>query len=152
MTRVEDFIVSGHFVTLPLTSGRGVKLTVPMRSGLNWGQRPGRNQDQAYIRIPSDIQKSDFFPPSGEEFTIVCDDDFQFKAIRAQQNGKAIHSLPDNSIMGIYFRQRLGLEKGAFVVLEHLLEYGRHTVRIHKTSIDLLFYLDFKKVEANEPQ
>ena len=38
---------------------------VPLRSGLNWGQREGRNPNQAYISIPSALQhgRSDFFPP-----------------------------------------------------------------------------------------
>ena len=36
-----------NFVTLPLTSGKKENIRVPFRSGLNWGQRPKRNQNQA---------------------------------------------------------------------------------------------------------
>ena len=33
-----------------------------IRSGLNWGQRPGRNPNEAYISLPSRVAKSGFFP------------------------------------------------------------------------------------------
>ena len=60
-----------NFATLPLTSGSKESLRVPDRSGLNWGQRPGRNENQAYLAVPSDIQKSNFFPEPKIISTVV---------------------------------------------------------------------------------
>jgi hypothetical protein len=51
-----------EFVTLPFTSKIKGSMQVPKSSGLNWGQRPGREQNQAYLSIPAYIQKSFFFP------------------------------------------------------------------------------------------
>ncbi len=53
---------SKNFVDLPLVmSGPPARGEVHQRSGLNWGQREGRNPDQAYIPIPSTIAKAKFF-------------------------------------------------------------------------------------------
>jgi hypothetical protein len=131
-----------NFVTLPLTTKRGGNVIVPQRSGLNWGQRPGRNSNQAYLSVPVEIQKSDFFPERGEEFIIECDDGFNMKCVRSQDNGKAIESPTDNSIIGIYFRNRLNVRSGHMVVLDHLHAYGRTSVDIHFRKSHL-YYLDF---------
>jgi hypothetical protein len=87
-------------IALPLTTGKKEKCRVPGRSGLNWGQRPGRNQDQAYLSVPVEFQRSNFFPPAGIKFLAIFDDGFEVECLRAQQNGKAIHSHKDNSIIG----------------------------------------------------
>ena len=128
---------------LTLTSGKGNKERVPYVSGLNWGQRPGRNQDQAYISVPSHIQKSGFFPEIGEEFEIHTDDNEVWVCARRQANGKAIHTINDNSIIGKYFRRRLGIEHGDLITLDHLLRYGRTSVDIYKKTPNI-FILDFK--------
>ena len=72
--------------------GESVRLTLfikqtgetPRRSGLNWGQRPGRDPNQAYIPIPNFIYKSDFFPPIGERFIVQTDDGESMELVRAQ--------------------------------------------------------------------
>ena len=46
-------------VTLSLLTNRG---DVAARSGLNWGQRPRRNPNQAYLRVPTSIAQTGFFP------------------------------------------------------------------------------------------
>ncbi len=113
------------------------------RSGLNWGQRSGRNPDQAYIPIPKDIRESDFFPPRGERFTALTDDGFSIIFVRAQDNAKALHSTLDNSEIGRYIRQRIGIESGKRVTRQHLLDYGR--LDIGFTKIDGETYLmDFR--------
>ena len=134
-----------NFVTLPLTTGKDKKRRVPYRSGLNWGQRPGRNENQAYLSVPSEIQKLNFFPVSGIKFKLICDDGYEFFCIRAQQNGKAIHSCDDNSLIGKYFRKRLHLESGQPIIYEHLIRYGRTSVDIYKKE-NLIFYLNFSKI------
>ncbi len=129
--------------TLSLTTGKGDNLRVPFSSGLNWGQRKGRDKDQAYLSVPSALQRSGFFPDTGVEFTIETDDGEVWTCARRQANGKAIHTVKSNSIMGKYFRNRLGLASGDFVVIDHLLSYQRTTVDIYKKN-DTYFILDFK--------
>ncbi|HVW99875.1 MAG TPA: restriction endonuclease PLD domain-containing protein [Candidatus Babeliaceae bacterium] len=128
-------------ITLSLLDRNG---NVPERSGLNWGQRPeyGRNPNQAYLSIPANIGRSGFFPERGEVFTITTDDDKQLICVRAQDNGKGLHSTLNNSLLGEYFRYRLGLHNGQEVKLEHLLKYGRTNVDLYKVDEEY-YYMDF---------
>jgi len=128
--------------TLSLTTGKGENLRVPFSSGLNWGQRKGRDKNQAYLSVPSSVQKSAFFPDTGVEFILETDDGEIWKCARRQANGKAIHTIASNSIMGEYFRKRLGLASGDFVIIDHLHSYRRSTVDIYKKN-DTHFILDF---------
>ena len=56
----------------------------PERSGLNWGQRPDRRPNEAYIPIPSKIYRTGFFPPIGERFIVQTDDHKTMEFVRAQ--------------------------------------------------------------------
>jgi len=129
-------------VTLPLTTTIKGELLVPKSSGLNWGQRPGREQNQAYLAVPAYIQRSNFFPEPGEIFLIECDDGEVFNCIRAQANGKAIETPGNNSLLGIYFRRRLGIMPGYMVKIENLINYGRSSVDVSYIN-DYKFFLDF---------
>lgn len=102
--------------------------------GLNWGQREGRNPNQAYIQLPPDVYKSDFFPLRSQHFTVVTDDSKLFICTRAQkdQNGQAIETPHNNSLLGEYFRNRLGLPNGAFIKKSDLERYGRTNVTFYK--------------------
>lgn len=134
-----------EYVTLPLTSKiKGVEM-VPQRSGLNWGQRPGRDPNQAYLSIPVDIQRSGFLPDRGEEFLLECDDGDIMKCVRAQQNGKAIETIGNNAILGLYFRRRLNVRPGYIVTMEHLYRYGRLSVDLSYMN-DYRYFLDFSTV------
>lgn len=115
---------------------------MPERSGLNWGQREGREPNQAYIRIPASIYSTDFFPAIGTRFTLLTDDDQSFICVRAQANGKAIETPQNNSILGRYFRQRLGMEPGAFVSLEAIQNHGRTSVDFYKIDEET-YFMDF---------
>lgn len=134
--------ISKNFVSLPLTTGKGENIRVPYRSGLNWGQRPNRDENQAYLGIPADIQKSIFFPMVGIAFEISCDDGFKMLCVRAQQNGKGLHTQKSNAIMGKYFRERLGLSSGEMVTIDHLINYGRISVDIFQL-VTGEYFLDF---------
>jgi len=112
------------------------------KAGLNWGQREGRNPNQAYIPIPSEIYKTGFFPPVGQLFSVRTDDGEDYQFVRAQERGKALHTSQNNSFMGLYFRNRIGVGSGEYVTRGHLERYGRTTVSISKLSDDK-FYLDF---------
>lgn len=118
--------------------------TLPQRSGLNWGQRPeeGREPNQAYIKLPSEIYRTDFFPPRGVHFTLLTDDNRVLICTRAQDNGKAIHTPHNNSLIGEYFRNRLGVANGEPVLLEHLQNYGRTDVTFYRIDEET-YFLDF---------
>jgi len=125
------------FVDLPLIMSRpSDQGEVHKRSGLNWGQREGRNPDQAYIPVPSTIAKSEFFPKKGEHFQVITDDGEAFICTIAQENNKAIETPNNNAILGKYFRQRLKLPSGTFIEKKHLQAFGSDSVRIYKESDD----------------
>lgn len=130
-------------VTATLLQDRGHnKGAIHTRAGLNWGQRAGREKNQAYIPVNSDAQKSKFFPEVGDYFTVKTDDGETFQCVRAQDNGKAIETYGNNSQLGLYFRKRLGLPSGAFVTLNDLKKYGRTDVTFYKID-DENYYMDF---------
>lgn len=114
------------------------------RSGLNWGQRPGRNPNEAYISLPSRIAKSGFFPLEKRHFTAITDDRHQLILRIEQQNDKAITTPARNSDLGEYFRNRLELANGAFVTRADLDRYGRTDVVFLKLDEET-YYMDFSK-------
>jgi len=128
-------------VKVSLLSGRTGE--VQNRGGLNWGQRPGREPNQAYIQLPPDVYNSDFFPKAPQSFTVVTDDDKTFICRRAEKDeqGQTIHTPQNNSYLGEYFRNRLGLANGAFVTRNDLERYGRTDVIFYKVGDE--YYMDF---------
>jgi hypothetical protein len=129
------------YCCIHLTTGSGTKTRVPYASGLNWGQRPGREPNQAYLPVDVNIQREQFFPAKGVQFRLTTDDGHEFTCSTAQQNGKAIHSA-NNSDLGKYFRKRLGVNLGGLVSLGHLLHFGRTSVDIFKIS-EFEYFMDF---------
>lgn len=115
---------------------------IQQKGGLNWGQRDGRDHNQAYLHIPAKICKSNFFPNPRTIFTMITDDNKSLLCTRAQSNGKAIETPAKNSLLGEYFRNRLGVESGAPVTLAHLQNYGRTNIEITKID-DSTYYLNF---------
>lgn len=127
-------------VYLPLFS---VKYNaIQEKAGLNWGQRKGRDKNQAYIAIPSDIGKSNFFPPRGNQFSVLTDDGFPFICVVAQGNNKAIETPNNNSELGEYFRRKLGVPLGAPVTLEDLDRYGNRYVKFTKIDEEE-YYMEY---------
>ena len=137
----EEDITGLPFVTVSLLDRDG---TLPQRSGLNWGQRPEehREPNQAYIRLTSDIYRTDFFPPRTVHFTVLTDDSKVLICTRAQDNGKAIHTPHNNSLIGEYFRNRLGVPNGAPVNTEDLIKYGRTDLIFYKIDNET-YFMDF---------
>ncbi len=135
-----DFALS-ETVTISFLARNG---TLPQRSGLNWGQRPEQHREpnQAYIRIPANIYRTHFFPRRGTHFTLLTDDNRVLICSRAQENGKAIHTPHNNSLIGEYFRNRLNVPNGAPVLLHHLTNYGRTNVTFYKIDNET-FFMDF---------
>lgn len=112
------------------------------RSGLNWGQRPNRNPNEAYIHLPRRIAKSGFFPLEERHFTAITDDRHQLILRIEQQNDKAITTPARNSDLGEYFRNRLGLANGEYVSRDALDRYGRTDVTFIKLDEET-YYMDF---------
>lgn len=129
-----------NFVRLPLI----VKKTGEpgKKSGLNWGQRKGRNKNEAYIPLPRKIAKSGFFPLNEQHFLVVTDDHHALQLRVEQQNDKAITTPASNALLGEYFRNRLGLANGAYVHTSDLMAYGRTDVTFYKID-DEQYYMDF---------
>jgi hypothetical protein len=137
----EDFHTNSDansdFVELPLIMVRGKEMgEVHSRSGLNWGQRENRNPNQAYIPVPASISKSGFFPEKGVHFQVSTDDGEAFLCTVAQDGDKAIETPTDNSIIGLYFRRRLGLPSGARVMRSDLDRYGATSVRFTRRDFE----------------
>ena len=116
---------------------------LPQRSGLNWGQRPdeGREPNQAYIRVPSAVYNTDYFPPRREQFTIITDDGMHLVCSRISDHAKSI-STRNNSDIGRYFRQRINVPLGEPVTVEDLARYGRTDVDFYKIDEET-YYMDF---------
>jgi len=112
-------------------------------AGLNWGQRGNRNPAEAYIPVPSQIRKMNFFPERGVRFQIYTDTGDSFVGTVAQQGGKAIETPEDNALIGEYFRKKLGLLPGDFVSTDALKRFGSNAVRLIKID-DELFRMVFE--------
>lgn len=128
------------WVKLPLFSERQNRMH--FHSGLNWGQRDGRNRNQAYIPVPISVRNSGFFPPRGEQFSVLTSDGFPFVCVIAQDGGKAIHTTNNNSEFGEYFRRRLGLQPEVPITLEDLDKFGNRYVKFTKINEEE-YYMEF---------
>lgn len=115
---------------------------VPLRSGLNWGQRSSRDPNQAYLSLRAEVYNTSFFPERKVHFTVLTDDGKVIICSRAQDYGKAIHTPHNNALFGEYFRNRLGLASGVLVSAEDLRRYGRSDVHFYKID-DETYYMDF---------
>lgn len=112
------------------------------KSGLNWGQRSGREPNEAYIPLPAPIARSGFFPLEKQHFTALTDDRIRLTLRVEQQGDKAITTPERNSDLGEYFRRRLELANGAYITRADLDRYGRLDVAFTKLD-DETFYMDF---------
>ena len=140
--RKDEKGVKDDSVTLSLLKSKTKE--IHKAGGLNWGHRTNynRNRNQAYIPVPSEIRKRNFFPKITQPFTVCTDDGKNFLFVVAQGKGKALHTTLDNSLLGRYFRERLQLESEQFVEKRHLLEYGRTDVTFTKIDDDT-YLMDF---------
>ncbi|WP_081887456.1 restriction endonuclease PLD domain-containing protein [Bifidobacterium callitrichos] len=128
-------------VTLSLLTKDG---TIGRKSGLNWGQRAHRNPNQAYIPVPIEIARKRFFPNEKQQFTVQTDDHKSLILRLEQEKDKALTTPLSNSLLGEYFRRRLGVGNGDFVTEEDLYRYGRTDVTFTKIDEEQ-FYMDFSR-------
>lgn len=126
-------------VTLSLLTKKG---KVGDKSGLNWGQRPGREHNQAYIPVPAPVVRSGFFPTDGRHFSVLTDDKKQL-IMRLEQDGcKAMTTPLKNSLLGEYIRNRIGVTNGEYIEYQHLLDYGRTDVKFYQLDEEQ-YFMDF---------
>lgn len=83
-----------------------------------------------------------FFPTGGQQFTVQTDDHKSLILRIEQANDKALTTPLGNSLLGEYFRRRLGVGNGEFVSIENLQEYGRDDVAFTKIDEEQ-YYMDF---------
>lgn len=136
----KDINENRESVLLPLFSERDKK--IHDIAGLNWGQRPGREPNQAYIPIPKRYRDSNFFPERGEQFSVLTDDGYAFICVVAQDDGKAIETTNNNSEFGEYFRHKLGVPLGVKVELADLDRYGNRYVKFTKINEEE-YYMEY---------
>lgn len=129
---------------------------LPTESGLNWGQRLSKNTNsktgaitysqrepnQAYLSIKQDARDIGFLPTRAFNFTLITDDGHSFDCVVAQDGRKAIHSTNNNSELGVYFRNRIGVPLGQLITRQDLENYGRTDFTLEKID-DETFLLDF---------
>lgn len=111
-------------------------------SGVNWGQRKGREPNQAYIHVSSKVKKTGFFPPPDTVFTALTDDRKCLLLRIEQQGDKAITTPSNNSLLGEYIRNRIGLSNGQYVWRKDLENYGRTDVTFYKLD-ENQYFMDF---------
>jgi hypothetical protein len=94
--------------------------------------------------LPPNVYKSDFFPKAPQHFIVVTDDSKSFVCRRAEKSkeGQTIHTPLNNSLLGEYFRNRIGVPNGSPVWRANLEHYGRTDVMFYKFS-DEEYYMDF---------
>ena len=114
------------------------------KGGLNWGHRGRKNIDEAYIPIPVSVDRGNpgFLPPQGDRFQLITDDNEYLWCKRGGTNGKNLSTPDDNSQMGRYFRKRMGMPSGKFILKEDLEKYGRTSISMSKIDGDT-FFMDF---------
>lgn len=111
-------------------------------AGLNWGQRGNRRRAESYIPVPAIVARSGFFPQRGIPFPAhTADGEVIFLTV-AQDGDKALHSVPDNSHIGRWFRRRLGVPDDAFVTTLDLHRYGATDV-VFTSLDDGSFFMSF---------
>lgn len=142
-------------VTISFLDKKG---NLPGLSGLNWGQRLSkrtnpktsevrwdvREPNQAYLSLKSDSRVEGFLPEKAYTFSLITDDNQSFDCVVAQDGRKAIQSTNNNSEIGRYIRNRIGVQLGSKVTVEDLERYGRTDYTLEKID-DETFLLDFSK-------
>ena len=134
------WIIPNSVVRISLLDKRG---QLGQKSGLNWGQRPGREKNQAYLPLRGSARADWFLPALSEPFILVCDGALRLMCSVQQQGRKAI-TCADNSALGRYFRKKLDLEDGSPVTTVDLARFGRFDYTLAKLE-ENTFFLDFAR-------
>lgn len=116
--------------------------------GLKWGLRENRDPNQAYLQLEPEVYKGDYFPKKGKFFIVNTDDDRTLIMTRAQKDyGCALQTPENNSIIGSYIRERLGVPSGSEISKEAIEAYGKNDIDFYK--IDDIHYLMSFSLNSN---
>ena len=135
-------------INIPLTIRGG---DTPPKSGINWGhngrnglRQPTRTGNEAYLSISKQVhrERPHFLPQRREKMLVLTDDGEMFVCKVAQEERKAIETCDNNSILGAYIRQRIGVASGTFIETRDLIRYGRDSVQLTKIH-EGLYLLNF---------
>ena len=108
--------------------------------GINWGCRSGRSDpNEAYIALPAKIRNKGFFPAHGCVFNVLANKTELMQMSVVQGGSKGLQTT-DNSVLGKFLRQCLGITTGRLIRKSDLK--GRTTVRFYKVD-DENFYMEF---------
>ena len=132
------WVVPGSVVRVSFLNKQG---KLGQKSGLNWGQRIGREKNQAYLPLRGSARAEWFLPELGEPFVMIGDGAFK-QLCSVQQQGRKAITCADNSALGRYFRKKLGLDSGSPVTMVDLGRFGRFDFALAKLD-DGTFFLDF---------
>ena len=91
------------------------------------------------------MKQEGFLPEKTFTFTLLTDDNETLDCTVQQDGRKASSTTNDNSLLGKYFRGRLGVESGSLVTKDDLIRYGRTDFSLRKLD-DETFFLDFSKM------
>lgn len=123
-----------------------------------WGFEPdgvtlrssARTGNEAYIALPPQIYKSDFYPANPKTFVIKTDDgkSYIFKRAQKDEKGQALETTDDNGQegnkeLGKYIRSRLGIESGCPITKDAVKKYGNDKITFSKDEKGN-YYLSFK--------
>lgn len=122
-----EWIEDNKVVKISFLTREGI---VSTSSGLNWGQRLDnlgnqREPNQAYLSIRKEAKKKGFLPEKGFTFTMLTDSGNSLDCTVQQDGRKAVATTDNNSILGKYIRQRIGVAEGSLISVEDLERYGR---------------------------
>lgn len=121
-----EWIEEDKVVKISFLSSEGI---VPVKSGLNWGQRlvkgKQRELNQTYLPIRKSATKEGFLPEFEFTFTMLTDSGDSLDCTVQQGGRKAVSTTDSNSILGKYIRQRIGVDDGSLITVEDLERYGR---------------------------
>jgi len=158
--------ISTQFCKMSLLDSR--TNIIHLKSGLNWGQgnaHTAPNDSCIVVRKEHIRSYPNLFPPK-QDFTtmlgiggkpnrhndiveIIWDDGVTMDGLlegsqmeKGVKYPNKISSFPKKSLMGLYLRQRLGIESGKAVKMEDLLRYGRTDIDVSLLD-EGIYYFDF---------
>jgi hypothetical protein len=132
-----EWIEKDRVVRISFLSRQGI---VPRKSGLNWGQREGREPNQSYLSIKKDARKEGFLPEKEFTFTMLTDSGKSLDCTVQQDGRKAVTTTDNNSILGKYIRQKIGVVDGSLISVEDLERYGRTDFVLRKINDETFLF------------
>ena len=112
------------------------------------GLVPARPWYEVEVMVSTEITRNNDYPQSKVEFDVITHDGWAFKCYVSGGDGqKSLRSVGDLTILGRWLKGHLEnagvLKVGELVVEDTLVNYGRTSLVLTKTTTPNLWYLDF---------